>query len=169
MKKRLSFLVATLIAIACGVAVYMFHQNRFLLEDSSLTSLGVALLLLGIPFGVDAVIGHLFYAELKDVELWKVLLGITITLPIVGIIIFENGLALEWGIDPIWIVDAQFVLPMVANYLFTLWAIFHKRRKSYKSGHHRPPAPPSPPSTPTTTTNAETETNAYGLPTGLPF
>ena len=168
MKARISLWIITLITVACGAAIYIFHCSRFLLEDSSLTAFGTALLLLGIPFGASAIISYQFDAEIGSVELWKILLGITIALPIAGIVIVENGLAQAWEIDPIWIVDAQFALPLVINYLFTLWAIFHDQHK-HNRYHRRPPAPPTPPSPPSTTTTTETETNAYGLPTGLPF
>lgn len=168
MKKRVSFWIATAVSIACCVAMHFFHHNRFLLEDGSILSFAIALVLLGIPFGVSAIIGVLFNAEFEgetsDIELWKVTLTITIILPIIGIYIVEDGHAQNWDIDPIWVVDAQFLLPMLVNYLFTLWAIFRDPK-----AHRRVSTPPIPSSPEPVSPPAERDdVNWDGLPDGIP-
>ena len=167
MKKRTAFLISTAATVAVGVAVAIFHQNRYILETDSMLALVPTILMLGIPFAVASILGICFDAEIEgnsnDVELWKVSLGVTILIPVVCLLGLENGWPKSWGVDPIWFVDALFVLPAVINYLFALWAAF----RDPKAHKHYYPTPDSTPVYPTTTT--ETETDAYGRPTGKPF
>ena len=93
MKKLISFLVTTILTIACGVCLYFCHKSGILLGDG-VESFLYAVGMLAVPFATCSVLGMIHKAEieLEDsyTELWKVSLGVTIGFVVLGIIIFES-------------------------------------------------------------------------------
>lgn len=166
MKKSTAFGIATAVTVAVAVALAIFHFNRFILEEEGILGLVVAIVLLGAPCAVASIFGIVFDAEMEgntqDVELWKVSLGVTIIIPVICLLGLEREWPKKWDVDPIWFIDVLFGLPLLINYIFSLWATFstpESRRHYY----------PSPIDTTPTTTSTTTETDAYGRPTGRPF
>ena len=64
MKKTISFLVSTLIAVGCGICLYCCHQSGLLLEDSAKAAC-FALAMMALPFAASAIIGLVFDASVE--------------------------------------------------------------------------------------------------------
>ena len=138
MKKLISFLVTTILTIACGVCLYFCHKSGVLLGDG-IESLLYAAGMLVVPFATCSILGIIYEAEieLEDsyTELWKVSLGVTIGFVVLGIIIVESKRKI-FNIDPKLVIDAQIGLPMLINYLMSLWAIFRNKNNPNKTIYH---------------------------------
>lgn len=134
MKKLISFLITTILTAACGVCLYSCHKSGVLLEDG-IEVLLYAVGMLAVPFITCSILGIIYDAEieLEDsyTELWKVSLGVTIAFVVLGIMIVESKHKL-FNIDPKLVVDAQIGLPMLINYLMSLWAIFRNKNNPNK-------------------------------------
>lgn len=173
MKKTISFWVSTLIAIGCGICLYFCHRSGLLLEDS-IKAACFALAMLALPFAASAIIGLVFDAtvegEDEEFELWKVTLAVAIAFPVLGIMLLESGLSRIFPINAKLVVDAQIALPLIINYLLTLWAIFgdKKNRPLYYSeeDYIRKKVKEMERAGTGTSTTGETPTDPYGRPTG---
>lgn len=138
MKKLISFLATTILTIACGVCLYFCHKSGILLGDG-VESFLYAVGMLAVPFATCSILGIIYEAEieLEDsyTELWKVSLGVTIGFVVLGIIIVESKRKI-FNIDPKLVIDAQIGLPMLINYLMSLWAIFRNKNNPNKTIYH---------------------------------
>lgn len=138
MKKLISFLITTILTIACGVCLYFCHKSGVLLEDG-IESLLYAVGMLAVPFITCSIIGIIYEAEIETedsyTKLWKVSLGVTVAFLILGIMIVESKRKI-FNIDPKLVIDAQIGLPMLINYLMSLWAIFRDKNNPNKVIYH---------------------------------
>lgn len=138
MKKLISFLVTTILTTACGVCLYFCHKSGVLLGDDIVSFLFAAGML-AVPFVTCSILGIIYDAEieLEDsyAELWKVSLGVTIGFVVLGIIIVESKHKI-FDIDSKFVIDAQIGLPMLINYLMSLWAIFRNKNNPNRTIYH---------------------------------
>ena len=122
----------------------------------------------------SAIIGLVFDAtvegEDEEFELWKVTLAVAIAFPLLGIMLLKPGLSRIFPINTKLVVDAQIALPLIINYLLTLWAIFgdKKNRPLYYSeeDYIRKKVKEMERAGTGTSATRETPTDPYGRPTG---